>query len=93
MMRRIVVGIILWFAGGMVLLQSLVTAVRWWQGEIAVMEAIDWLWLGLLLPMLYVYLRYVSIFGCRKPVCLTPEDQREQKTIEPQRRGDAEKPE
>ena len=77
-MKRIVVGIILWFAGGMALLQSLVTAVRWWQGEIAVMEASDWLWLSLLPPMLYVYLRYVSIFGCKQPTCLTPEERSDQ---------------
>lgn len=90
-MKKIIVGIILWFAGGMVLIQSLVTAVRWWQGEIVVMTASDWLWLCLLPPMLYVYLRYVSIFGCREPTCLLPENQREQKTIEPQRRRDTEK--
>ncbi len=78
-MRRIVVGIILWFAGGMVLLQGLVTAVRWWRGEIEVMTASDWLWLCLLPPMLYVYVRYVSIFGCKQPTCLTPDDQQKQK--------------
>lgn len=77
-MRRIVVGIILWFAGGMALLQGLVTAVRWWRGEIEVMTAADWLWLSLLPPLLYVYLRHVSIFGCKQPACLLPDERHDQ---------------
>lgn len=81
-MKRIVIGIILWFAGGMALLQGLVTAVRWWQGEIEAMTALDWLWLALLVPLLYVYLRYVSIFGCKQPTCLTPDERPDQ---EPER--------
>lgn len=76
-MKRIAIAIILWFAGGMALLQSLTTAVRWWRGEIAEMGASDWLWLSLLPPLIYVYLRHVSIFGCKQPTCLMPDERQD----------------
>jgi hypothetical protein len=78
--KRIIVVIVLWFAGGMALLQGLVTAVRWWHGEIGAMTAIDWLWLALLPPLLYAYLRHVSILGCKQPTCLLPDERQDQES-------------
>jgi hypothetical protein len=76
-MRQTLLKIFLWFAGGLVLLQSLTTTLLWWKGEITHMTALDWLWVLLLPPMLYLYFRHVSIFGKPAPPCLLPEERRE----------------
>lgn len=66
------------FAALFLLFLSLALAVqavvKWWQGE-AAMTPWDWVWLGLFLPLLYIYLRYFSILGCRDS-CTLPEDKR-----------------
>lgn len=73
-MREILKRLAIWFGCGLVFLQSLVTALRWWSGEITEPAGWEWLWLALFPPMLYLYLRHVSIFGCKQPTCLQPDD-------------------
>jgi hypothetical protein len=63
--------LLVWFGGGLLFLQSLVTTLRWAQGEI-VPDALDWAWIALFPPLLYGYLRHVSLFGCKEPACLVP---------------------
>lgn len=54
------------------LVQSLVTFVAWWQGELAVPDILDWFWIGLMPVCFAAYVRYFSIFrsGCR--ACTPP---------------------
>jgi hypothetical protein len=70
---------LLWFAAwmlfGFALVESLHTAVDWWQGRLAEPELREWFWLLLLPLLIAVYLRFFSIFnpGCR--ACQPPPDE------------------
>ena len=61
-----------------VLLALLVVCVKvtvgWWRDELALTEDGNWLWLLLLPLLLAVWWRYFSVFGCKEPACLLPDD-------------------
>jgi len=73
--RRALTRIALLFALFLSLALAVRATVKWWQGTLA-MTPWDWLWLALLLPLLYVYLRYFSVLGC-KDGCTLPADERQ----------------
>jgi len=68
--------IILAFAVGMIfalsLVKSVTVTVAWWNGE-RTAGAWEWLWIGILPVLVFVFFRYYSVFrpGCR--ACLPPE--------------------
>lgn len=51
------------------LLDSLVTAVRWWRGELGAPTAFDWIEIALLPLLILVYLRYFSVLRPDCQVC------------------------
>jgi len=55
-------------------LDSLATAVRWWRGDLASPGTLDWIEMGLLPALIFVYLRYFSVLrpGCK--ACELPPD-------------------
>jgi hypothetical protein len=54
------------------LLDCIVTAVRWWQGELVAPTIVDWIEIGLLPVLLLVYLRYLSILRSDCRACEPP---------------------
>jgi len=76
MVKKRIIAVLLWFAGGFAFIQSLHVTVAWWKGEIAVMTLADWFWVAMLPVLLYLYFRYVSIFRCKEPACLRPPEDR-----------------
>lgn len=64
----------LWMVGGLAFLQSLLTAIAWWQGTLTDPGLLDIFWLCMAPVMAYLYLRHVSIFGRKQPACLLPQD-------------------
>lgn len=56
------------------LVASLKVAVGWWRGELSLADDGNWLWLVLFPVLLAVWWRYFSIFGCKEPNCLLPND-------------------
>jgi len=49
-------------------------AAGWWHGELLLAEDFNWLWLVLLPLLLAVWWRYFSVFGCKEPGCLLPDE-------------------
>lgn len=47
----------------------------WWNGETALMSDWNWFWVGLLPVLIGLWWRYFSIFGCKNPACLLPQDE------------------
>jgi hypothetical protein len=59
----------------MLLFYSVSVTVAWWRGEIALTSGGNWCWVGLLPILIGVWWRYFSIFGCKDPACLLPQDE------------------
>lgn len=57
-----------------VLVGSLKVATGWWRGELLLENEANWLWLAMLPVCLAVWWRYFSIFGCKEPQCLLPDE-------------------
>ena len=55
-------------------LDSIVTTVRWWRGELVAPTVLDWVEIGLLPLLLFVYLRFFSIFRPDCRACEFPEN-------------------
>lgn len=47
----------------------------WWRGELLLAQDGNWFWLLLFPILLVVWWRYFSVFGCREPACLRPDDE------------------
>jgi hypothetical protein len=62
-----------------VLLGLLIACVKvtagWWRGELELAQDGNWLWLALFPFLLAIWWRYFSVFGCKQPSCLLPEDE------------------
>jgi hypothetical protein len=62
-----------------VLLGLLVACIKvmvgWWNGEVALADDVNWLWLVLFPILLWIWFRYFSVFGCKQPACLLPKDE------------------
>lgn len=67
---RVILGV----AFAVLFLDSIVTAVHWWRGELVTPTVLDWIEIGLLPLLLFVYLRYFSIFKPECQVCELPEN-------------------
>lgn len=59
----------------MLLFYSVSVTMAWWRGEIALTSDWNWFWVGLLPILMVVWWRYFSIFACKNPACLLPEDE------------------
>ncbi|MEK7811504.1 MAG: hypothetical protein AAB278_06785 [Pseudomonadota bacterium] len=46
----------------------------WWRDEISLTEDGNWIWVSLFPLLLVVWWRYFSIFGCKEPACLLPNE-------------------
>lgn len=73
-MRRLVL-LAAGFAYMVLLIEAIRAAVAWWRGE-AAPGAIDYLLLGALPLLVWIWWRYFSMFrrGCSKAACLLPAD-------------------
>jgi len=47
----------------------------WWRGELSLAEDGNWVWLALFPVLLVIWWCYFSVFGCKEPACLLPEDE------------------
>lgn len=56
------------------LVAAIKVAVGWWRGELSLADDGNWLWLTLFPLLLVIWWRYFSVFGCKEPTCLLPED-------------------
>lgn len=74
--RDVVVRPLLLVAVLGLMVASVKVALGWWQGELALAEDGNWLWLALFPVLFWVWWRYFSIFSCKDPGCLLPEDER-----------------
>lgn len=59
----------------MLLFYSVSVTVAWWRGDIVLTTDWNWFWVGLLPVLIVLWWRYFSIFGCKNPACLLPEDE------------------
>lgn len=57
------------------LVVCLKVATGWWRGELSLAEDGNWFWLALFPVLLVIWWRHFSVFGCKEPVCLLPEDE------------------
>jgi hypothetical protein len=57
------------------LFYSVSVTVAWWRGEITLTSGGNWCWVGLLPILIMLWWRYFSIFGCKDPACLLPEEE------------------
>lgn len=48
--------------------------VGWWRGELSLAEDGNGFWLLLFPVLLGVWWRYFSVFGCKQPACLLPDE-------------------
>lgn len=64
-------AILLGFAYMVLLIESLRVGVAWWRGELQDPEPLDWVLLGALPALAWIWWRYLSIFrpGCDKAHC------------------------
>jgi hypothetical protein len=56
----------------LLLFRSISVTVAWWEGEMQAMGWTDWLWVAMLPGSLWLWFRYLSVFGCREGQCLLP---------------------
>lgn len=49
----------------------------WWRDELSLMQDGNWFWLLLFPVLLVLWWRYFSVFGCKEPECLLPDDRKE----------------
>jgi len=59
------------------LVAALLRAQSWWRGELAEPGLFDVLLLGSLPLLVWVYFRYLSVFGKGRGQCLSPGDDRQ----------------
>jgi hypothetical protein len=57
------------------LVYSVSVTVAWWRDEIELTSSWNGFWVGLLPLLIVLWWRYFSIFGCKNPTCLLPEDE------------------
>ena len=55
-------------------LESISTTVHWWRGQLGAPTVIDWIEIGLLPVLLFVYLRYFSVLRPDCNACQPPQD-------------------
>jgi len=58
------------------LVTALLRAQAWWRGELADAGLLDWALLASLPLLVWIYLRYLSVFGKGRGQCLLPPDGR-----------------
>ena len=77
---RALIWFLSWMAFGLLLVQSVTVTLDWWQDKRTDVGAWEWLWIGLLPVLVFVYFRFFSIFrpGCR--ACAPDADRRDGKT-------------
>lgn len=66
--RRFVLGMAFTFS----VLQSISVSVAWWRGELLETGAREWFWIGLLPILMFIFLRYFSVFRPDCAACNTP---------------------
>ena len=59
------------------LVAALLRAQAWWHGADEAFGVLDWVLLGSLPALAWVYLRHLSVFGRGRGQCLLPEDRNE----------------
>jgi hypothetical protein len=74
-MRQVVLRVLALPALLMLLFYSVSVTAAWWQDEIELTSGWNWFWVGLLPLLIVLWWRYFSIFGCKNPACLLPEDE------------------
>lgn len=74
-MRQAVLRILALLALLALLFYSVSVTVAWWRDEIALTSGWNWFWVGLLPLLIVLWWRYFSIFGCKNPACLLPQDE------------------
>jgi hypothetical protein len=58
------------------LVAALLRAQAWWRGELTALGMLDLVLLASLPVLVWVYFRYLSVFGKGKGQCLLPPDER-----------------
>lgn len=56
------------------MIAALKVTLAWWRNEILLTEDGNWIWVSLFPILLVVWWRYFSIFGCKEPACLLPNE-------------------
>jgi hypothetical protein len=74
--RRPWLGVLLAPAFFACLVAALLRAQAWWRGELADPGALDLILLASLPVLVWVYFRYLSVFGKGKGQCLLPPNER-----------------
>lgn len=71
--RRALLWFVAWMAFGFLLVQSVTVTLDWWENKLAKVGPWEWLWIGLLPVLIFVFFRFFSIFnpGCR--ACAPPD--------------------
>lgn len=73
-MRQAVLKVLALLALLALLFYSVSVTVAWWRNELALASDWNWFWVGLLPLLIVLWWRYFSIFGCKNPACLLPEN-------------------
>jgi hypothetical protein len=82
--QRPILRAALWLVAGVILflaiIQSLTITVAWWRGELPAMHAADWIRVLMFPFLIWIYLRFFSIFRPDCRACL-PDDHRRQSDL------------
>ena len=78
-MRRVLGRVLALMLLLLLLFYSAGVAVAWWRGEVRLDEDGNWLGVVLLPLLVWVWWRYFSVFGCKEPACLLPEEKSERR--------------
>jgi hypothetical protein len=70
---RAMAWFVAWMAFGFSLIQSVSIAVEWWQEKLTDAGAWEWFWIAMLPVLVFIFLRYFSIFNPSCRACLPPD--------------------
>ncbi len=74
-MRRVIGRVLALMLLLLLLFYSVGVSVAWWRGEVRLDQDGNWLAVVLLPLLVGIWWRYFSVFGCKEPACLLPEDE------------------
>ena len=77
---RALIWFVSWMAFGFLLVQSVTVTLDWWQNKRTDIGVWEWLWIGLLPVLVFVYFRFFSIFNPGCQACAPDADRHEGKT-------------
>lgn len=71
--KQLMLRFLLWMVFAVNLFHAIRVTAIWWRTPEAI-GGWDWLWIALLGPLVYIYIRYFSIIGCSAGKCAAPDD-------------------